>query len=465
MRAISVAVMLGFGCGAALPAHAFGPADAYNAALANDPQYAAAIKERDAGDANRAIGRSYLLPNLSANYATYRDWTRTTYFGQQQGDGTINEQYHAYAGGVSLRQPLLSYEGIARFRYGKAQALASDATFVDRGEDLLVRVMTSYTDTVFALDQLALATAQKKAFDAQLRGNEAMFANGQGTRTDILETRSKAALAEADLEDARDNVDNASHALQALTGLPDALNVEGLDRLSEQYRPMMASQESYDEWRSIALESNADLIAARHSTEAARQQREIVRAGFLPRVDLVASLGRNQSDTVNTIGQRYSTKTVGIEVTIPLYSGGLVQASTAQASANYERSKYDLEDKTNKVLLEVRKQYNLCVSSLARIDALQRAVESASLLITATRKSVEAGVRTNLDVLTAEQQFYQSKRDLARARYQYLIADLQLRHAAGTLTASDLYDMAKSFVPPADANAIAATGARGSSGG
>lgn len=456
LRAIFVAASIAMMVGPVAPAHALGLADAYEAALANDPVYAGALKEKEAGDANLAIGRSYLLPQLSASYSTYRDWTATTIFGQPNGNGGY-QQYHAYAAGVSLRQPLLNIEGLARYRYGKAQALASDATATGRSEELLVRVLSAYTDTVFALDQLSLATAQKKAFDEQLTSNEAMFKNGEGTRTDILETRSKAELAAADVADARDNLDNAAHALEALTGLPASLDVDGLDRLSDSYKPAMPSPASYEQWHDIALDGNAELIAQRHSVEAARQQLKIVQAGFYPRVDLVASLGKSQSNTLDTIGQRYLTKSVGIEVTIPLYSGGLVKASSDQASANYERTQFELQDKTNKVLLDVRKQYNLCVSSMTRIEALQSAVASATQLITATRKSVQAGVRTNLDVLTAEQQLYQSKRDLARARYQYLLAQLQLQHAAGILTAQDLYAMAQWFVPHQPGKAIAQT--------
>jgi protease secretion system outer membrane protein len=453
LRALCVAAAL---C-AANSAYAFGPADAYESALTHDPIYGAAMKERDASDANRAIGRSYLLPNLSATYGTYRDTTDTTTFGaaDPENNGSTTQGYHSYAGTVSLRQPLINYEGLARYRYGKAEALAGDATFTDRSEDLLVRVLGAYTDTLFALDQVKLASAQKKTFDEQLAGNEALFNNGQGTRTDILETRSKAELAQADLADARDNLDNAAHALEAVAGLPAALDVEGLDQLSDSYKPVMPSPNSFEQWRDIALDSNAELIAERHTVEAARQQVEVARAGFYPHVDLVASIGKNQSDAVNTIGQRYLNKQVGIEVTIPIYSGGLVQASSEQASATYERTKYELEDKTNKVLLDVRKQYNVCVSSLTRIDALQSAVESATLLITATRKSVQAGLRTNVDVLTAEQQLYQSKRDLARARYQYLLADLQLKHAAGVLSSDNLFDMAKWFVPPVHVASLA----------
>ncbi|MGF6613068.1 protease secretion system outer membrane protein [Paraburkholderia sp. WSM4175] len=457
--AIRIGVLIVFTLGPVQASHALGLADAYEAALQHDPLYAAAAQEKAAGDANRAIGRSYLLPSLSANYANYRDWTRTTYLDSQNGNQSINQTYHAYSAGVSLRQPLINYEGLARYRYGKAVALASDATFDDRGEDLLVRVLTAYTDTVFAFDQLALASAQTTALDEQLAVNEAMLRSGEGTRTDVLETRAKLELARSDVADAQDSLDNAAHALDAVTGVPLSADVAKLDRLSDAFQPSMPSPAGFEQWRDIALDSNAELIAERHTVEAARQQLEVVHAGFYPHVDLVASIGQNQSNTVDIIGQRYFTKAAGIEVTIPLYSGGLVRASSEQASANYQKTQFELQDETNKVLLELRKQYNLCVSSLSRIRALQSAVDSATLLITATHKSVQAGTRTNFDVLSATQQLYQARRDLARARYQYMIANLSLRHAAGILTAQDLYETARWFTPPGALTPIAKAGA------
>ncbi|NVI07379.1 TolC family outer membrane protein [Paraburkholderia youngii] len=455
LRTLLLAMSVGAALIAPRPALALGLVDAYEAALSHDPILAGAAKQKEADDANVGIGRSYLLPNVSANYARYRDITGTTDIGTPRGDLSTHQVYGAYSEGVSLRQPLISFEGIARYRYGKAIALAGDATFDDSRQDLLVRVLTAYTDTVFAEDQLSLALAQKSAFDEQYAGNQAMFKNGEGTRTDILETKSKAALAEADVADARDSLDNAAHALEALTGLPASLDVAGLDRLKDDFQPVLPEPLSFDHWHDIALENNAQLIAGRHSVEAAQQKMKIVQAGFYPRVDLVASVGQNQSTQTNAIGTRYLTKSVGVEVTIPLYSGGLVRASTQQEQANYERAQFELQDKTDKVLLDLRKQYNQCVSSMTRIDSLKSAVESAMLQIVATRKSVQAGVRTNADVLTATQQLYSAKRDLAHARYQFLLAELQLKHAAGILTEQDLVEIAQSFVPPAQAAPLA----------
>lgn len=443
---LAVAAVLA--AGQALPARALGLLEAYEAAMANDPVYAAAVKEREAGELNRTIGRSYLLPTLSASYSDYKNWLGTTALNTPVGSVDLPDQrYRSYGGQLGLRQPLFSYEGISRYRYGKALAEASSATFNGKSKEVLVRVLAAYTDTLFALDQLTLAIAQKRAYDEQLVANRRLFEKGEGTRTDVLETEARAQTADADLISARDAFDNAAHALEAIIGLPVRAD-QPIDGLPDVFQVPTGGADSLDIWMDRARAENDVLISARHSLEATRQQTEIQRAAYLPRVDLVGTLGQTQSNTVNTVGYRFTTKAVGIEVTIPLYSGGQVKGSTDQAYANYERAKYELEDKTNQVMLEVRKQFNLYEGSIARIAALKRAVESATLLITATRKSVAGGLRTNVDVLNAERQMYESRRDLARARYQYLQASMQLKFAAGTLTAEDMIDMAVQFNVP-----------------
>lgn len=135
-----------------------------------------------------------------------------------------------------------------------------------------------------------------------------------------------------------------------------------------------------------------------------------------------------------------------MQLNVPIYSGGAVTAATSQAVSNYDKAQADLNGKTNTVVLELRKQYNLALSSALRIDAVAKALSSATLLVEATRKSVKGGQRTNLDVLNAQQQLFEAKRDLALARYNYLLGYLRLRYAAGSLSAADLTDIAGSFV-------------------
>jgi protease secretion system outer membrane protein len=141
----------------------------------------------------------------------------------------------------------------------------------------------------------------------------------------------------------------------------------------------------------------------------------------LPRLDLVASAGRNSSDTVNTLNQNASSLSVGLQLNIPLYAGGAVSAAVRQAVAHYEQAQADLDAKSSQVLVELRKQYNLTQSSVSRVKATETSLRSTRLLVEATEKSVQGGQRTMLDVLNAQQQFFEAKRDLALARFNYLL--------------------------------------------
>jgi protease secretion system outer membrane protein len=138
-------------------------------------------------------------------------------------------------------------------------------------------------------------------------------------------------------------------------------------------------------------------------------------------------------------------RSVGVQLTVPLYAGGAVSAASRQALANEERARFEMEGRTSKVLLDLRKDYDAVASSVARIGALVKAVDAASLLIEATTQSIKGGVRINLDLLTAQEQLYTARRDLAQARYAYLLATLRLRAGAGTLTSDDVREIGANF--------------------
>jgi outer membrane protein, protease secretion system len=269
-----------------------------------------------------------------------------------------------------------------------------------------------------------------------------MFQKGEGTRTDMLETQAKFDVAQAQVIEARDNLTTSRNSLAAIIGT----EVTSLDPLSDDFRVLPMQPESFDEWKAIALENNAEIAAQRYAVEATRQDINRNRAGHAPRLDLVASLSKNKGETLNTFNQESTVRSVGVQLNIPLYSGGYVSAATSQSVSNHEKTKSDLDAKTSQVLVELRKQYSQALSSAARIDALVKSVKSATLLITATEQSIKGGVRINLDLLNAQQQFYTARRDLAQARYNYLLSYLRLRNAAGTLNAEDLHKVAGYFV-------------------
>lgn len=422
-------------------ASALGLIEAYEAALQHDPAYRAAVHENEAGQQNRILGRSSLLPSLSASYSNSKnqaDVTTKTAFGQR----TEQRDYTSMTGVIQLRQPLLHLEGIARYYQGVAQTDYSDAQFAARSQELIVRLVGAYADAKYAEDHLALALVQRDAYAEQRRMNERMFEKGEGTRTDMLETQAKYDLAEAQVLEAQDRVTDARNALTAIVGQ----EISALDGLRDDFRVKPMQPESFDEWKALALEKNPEIAAQRHAVEAAAQEINKNRAGHAPRLDLIASRSKTSSDTLNTYNQDAQTNSIGIQLNVPLYAGGYTSAATSQAASNHEKAGADLEKKTSQVLVDLRKYYNQVLSAALRIGAQSKSVESARLLVEATQKSVKGGMRTNLDVLNAQQQLFTARRDLSQARYNYLMAYLRLRQSAGVIGTSDLQDVAGYFV-------------------
>ncbi|MGE5649388.1 MAG: TolC family outer membrane protein [Bacillota bacterium] len=422
---------------------------AYEAALQNDPTYQSARHENEAGQQYRALGRSNLLPQVSVSYSKNKnraDITQPNFLGQLS---TSHPEYTSESKVLGLRQPIFNLDGIARYRVGIAQANFSDAQFSTKSQDLVLRLVGAYADAKFAEDQLALATAQRNTFAEQKQANERMFQKGEGTKTDTLETQAKFDLAEAQLIEARDNMTTARNNLAAIVGA----EVTQLDGLTDDFRVNPMQPATFEEWRAIALDRNSEIAAQRFNVEAAEHETTRNRAGHAPRLDFVAQYSRSDSETLSTLNQEATNRAIGVQLSIPLYSGGSVSAATTQAVANHQKAKSDLDAKTSQVLVELRKQYNLVLSSASRIDAMVKSVKSAEALVQATQQSVKGGVRINLDVLNAQQQLFSARKDLAQARYNYLLAYLRLRFAAGTLTADDLQTVAGYFVPPSNSNA------------
>lgn len=432
--------------GAALLAHAGGAAaiglnEAYEAALANDPTYQGALFEYQGGLENRNIGRAGLLPNVSGNYSKSKNRADLE---SPNLLGTVNTTHPIYFSrsvGVQVRQTLFSLDAWARYKQGVAQSEYSESLFASRGQELALRVVGAYIDAAFATDQVRLSQAQRDMQLEQKKVNDRLFQKGEGTRTDMLETQARLDLSEAQLIEARDNELNARTALAAIVGR----EVDRLELLAPDFRVGAPPAGGFEEWRAVALERNPEIQVRLRAVEVAQREVEKNRAGHAPRLDLVAGYSKSDSETLNTYTQNSVTRSVGVQLNVPLYAGGYVNAVTRQAVAGYEKAKTDLQAQKDKVLTELRKQYSLTLSSVARIEAIDKAVASGKLLMQATEQSIKGGVRINLDLLNAQQQLYASERDLAQARYNYLLGVLRLRAAAGVLGRADLQEAAAYF--------------------
>lgn len=423
---------------------AMGPFQVYEQALRRDPTYLAAFKAREAGQEYRAIGRAGLLPSLSYSYNKGHNDSEVRYLGDSRRQKE-DRNYNSMGSTFILQQPLFDYEAYSSYRKGVAQALFADESFRDQSQQLLVRVMTSYTQALFAQDQIAISVASKQAYRQQFQQNQRLFDAGEGTRTDILEAQARYELADAEEIKARNEQDAALRELGALIGEP-AVRVEDLAPLRLGFALPVVDPSGYEAWQERALANNPQLASSRQALEVARYEVERNRAGHLPKVTAFATSRRQESDSGNTYNQRYDTNTVGIEVSVPIFAGGGVLASTRQASRHLEQAEYELDGNTRGALIELRKQYNACQSGASQLRAYQRALVAAEALVVSTRKSVQGGERVNLDVLNAEQQLATTRRDLAQARYDYLLAWIKLHYQAGVLSETQLARVDEAFI-------------------
>lgn len=411
---------------------------AYEAARKNDPAYKGAVAERDAGREFEAIGRARVLPVVNAVSTNNRNTAKVT---TAAGNVDDRGQYTSSSTSLQLRQPIYSRDAWASKAQGEARTASSDAAFRAREQQLIVRVFEAYAKAVVAQEQVELVRAQLKALDEQLRANEQRFTRGEGTRTDVLETGSKRALVQAGLIEATDADQNARAALEAIIGQP----VRRVGQLKVAGRAVDADADALDTWRSRTTESNGEIESLRKAVEVARQELRRIEGGHHPKLDLVMSTGRTQSDTTATFQQTTRNRSVGLELIVPIYAGGGVSAQARQAAAQLTKAEADLEARTGELMVELHRQHTLQRNSTSRIAALQAAVESSSVLIEATRKSVVGGERTNIDVLEAQERLAQAERDLIEARNQQLLAGLRLRSIAGVLQENDLQTVAREF--------------------
>lgn len=415
--------------------------EAYEAALQHDPTFRSAIHENEAGQQAEKLGLASLLPNLSMTHVQSRN---AGYQNPNPLTG-VNEftsmNFESQVTTLTLRQPLINLEAVANYRQGKAQADSSRARFTGRSQQLVVRLVEAYVETLLAQDHVKIAETQLESLEELKRINERMLQKGEGTTTDVLETQSKHAIAQAHLIETQDNLAVAQLKLETLIGQ----KITKLDRLSDLFNYRAIQLQDYDSWYALAMDRNAEVATQRHLVISGKEEINKSQAGHVPRVDLVASLSRNLSGSPIIAGREFQLGAAGIEVNIPLYSGGRVNALTTQARANHARAEAELDAARDKVMVELRKQYNLLQSGIKRIESLQLGVKSAELLVSATEKSIRGGIRINLNLLDAQQQLHKTRKDLAEARYNHLLAYLRLQLAAGTLVLDDLRNVASYF--------------------
>jgi outer membrane protein/protease secretion system outer membrane protein len=401
---------------------------AYDAALSQDSKIRAARAANASGRERLPQARAQWLPNVTLNASRSKNQLKSL---SPNVWGVTQESQNNYFSNnrtLTLRQTVLNKGKLADYAQAAWQVADADALFARESQVLVVRVAEAYFGGLLSQDQLTLLLSQEVMTKAQFDAAKKMFAAGSGTRTDVDEMQARLDLNVAQLLEAHQNVDYAQQQLSVLINQPvmrlAELNVERLQLLAP--NPATLAQ-----WQALADAGSPELLALEARMQAARLQVEKSRSGHLPTLDLVAQWSISDSENVTRLDSSYNTRSVGVQLSVPLYAGGYVNSTVRQALAEQVRAEETLEAARRDLQVRIHKEFRGVTEGVLLVKALEQAVRSAEQAAISTRKSSLAGVRTQLDVLKAEAQKVESLRDLARARYGYLLSKLRLQSLAG----------------------------------
>lgn len=366
--------------------------------------------------------------------------------------GTTSKRHSVYDSknyNFSIRQSLYNGANFANYAQSKAEAAKSDATLAKEQLGLMGRVSGAYFDVLLAAENVQYSESQKKAASQQLTQAEKRFKAGIGTVTEINESKANLQTVVAQELEWLNGLEYAKRTLETISGIY-------LDQffVLDPVKLTLDSPEpnKVEDWVDMGMKKNPEIMASMHDIEAAQEEISKNTAGHLPTLDLVASRSKTESDNNFTIGSKYETDSIGLQLNVPIYNGGYVSATVRQAQAKLEFSQEKLVDKQRIVANDIRKYFNEIVNGIARVDAQLEAVKSNEVAVIGTKKGFEAGMRSNVEVLNAQEKLFSAKRDLARERYKLLYNRVMLRLTAGVLTESDLGSMSALLTMPGNGN-------------
>lgn len=419
-------------------------ARAWRLALQNDHTFRAAISEQAAAQSERDLGRAALLPVVQARYVRSRvsgSLSEPDFTGQRIGYDLDYDSSNAY---VQVQQPLLNYERYAVYRRGQALADQGTAVFEARRQDTGVRLATAYFGVLLAHGDLALQRSLAASLEKQAAGLESQYRKNEGTRTDVQETRARLAIARADAIRANDRLVVALRQLQALVGIAPR-RIAAMRATFPLTSPL---EPDLDEWLMRARANNAQVRSAREAVNVADTEVSRAVSRYAPTMDLVASYGKADSENLSTLSQRTNTFTIGVQINIPIFTGGYNTANVSQTRSDRRRLQRELEATLARTQVEVTRHHTHVSGGAERIVALQSSVESGQLALDAALKGFRLGAWSNLDVLKAQDRLYQARFELIEARLDYLLARFELAIAAGTPPSEPIRDINDTYLGP-----------------
>lgn len=437
----------------------------YELARNSDPQLSAAESNRLAVREGAVQTRAAMLPQIDGTATLNRSRNYERGDALINADGTIsggNSSSETTSRGTEVRLNQMVYDraNFTRHRSAKALAEASDFQLAASGNDLTTRTSAAYFNVLIALESLAAAEAAETALKKQFDYASKRLEVGLAPITDVHEARAQYDSARANTILARNAVEDSYQALAEITGQP-VRNVKGLPK---DFQPSLPETRDADGWVQTAIENNPALRAKELQVASTEADVDTARAGHWPTLYLGGSYGDSETwgdsrvrDISRELDSRNYGPSVGLTLSVPIFSGGATQSGVRQALARRDVATDELEQQKRALVRNTRNAYQTLVASISEVEARRLALVSAQSAYDASQVGLEVGTRTVLDVLQNQNNLFTAQLEFARARYNHLQNRLLLEEAAGTLDIADVQDVnrlltvdAESQVPSGD---------------
>lgn len=403
----------------------------YEMALESDPQLSAAQSSRDSAGETRPQALAKLLPEVSLSAAA----TRIDYDPHNESILRGKESYGTNDATLSLKQALVRFDRWITLDQSKYVIEGSKAEYDFAYLDLMWRVAQAYFKILAYEDNLDLTRAEMRAISRQLDQAKQRFDVGLIAVTDVHEVQAAYDQARANEIDAVNALDGAWEALREIVA-----GYEGktLSQLRDNIPLNPPKPNNIDTWTETALKRNPEIIASINASEVARKTIDLQRSGHLPALDLVAQATNENSYSDYGYGNPADMGTIGLQLSVPIYTGGEVSSRTRQARYDFQTASDKLEQTRRKVKRDVSDAFRGILTSISRVKALGSATRSAESALEATQAGFDVGTRTMVDVLDAQRNLFRARRDFTAAHYEYILNGLKLKMGAGTLKVEDL---------------------------
>lgn len=431
---LTAAVALAF----ASSAQAQSLVEMYEAARGYDAGYISAKAQFEANlaKANQTLGG--ILPNIAVSVSQVRtDFQRQ----QQGGDRSAVTELETKTTAATLTQPIYRPAAWASYRQGGRLLLQAAAQYEAAEHELLVRVTQAYFDVLVSEDNFDLVQNQKKAVAEQLASAQRNFEVGTATITGVRDAQARFDLTNAQAIAAENELRTKRLALNMVVGLNEAKP----KRLAKSANLVAAPKDDINQWVTQAHTNSPAVRQAQLSLEVAEYEMDKAMALHKPTLDAQMTYGRTENLKGSFSGATYSSTptttwnpSVGLVLNVPLFTGFSGVYKVKEAIALKDKAQSDLENARRATEQATRNTYFGLIAGLSQVKAYEAAEASSQSALDANKLGYSVGVNINIDVLNSQSQLYQTKRDLAKARYDVLVTNLKLRQATGTLTPADL---------------------------